>query len=888
MLGLTLREEFQGKRLKGTQIELAGATQQTAESFLKITYPTSDVLKAIEAIGPDKGRPLVLMADRGQGKSHVMAVLHHVLTDGKTTEKWLNNWSRMIDQPSITSIKIRHDMCVISESLHRQHYKYLWDLLFDKHPEGQRFRGRWEARGDKKTEVPDYTLILEMFQSQPTALILDEFQTWYEGLVDTPKLPAKKWAFNFIQILTDIAKEHPELLVLVVSVISGNSDAYLQIHRVNPDTINFKGPSANKDRLKLLLHRLFENREQVPPADIEQLLDVHISEFIKLSNSSSIDADRIRKDFVDTWPYSPSVMRLLEDQVLVATEAQETRDLIKILVDLYKSHGDKSTTITPADFSIEDENSGIAALLESVANTHHRDLREKALRNLEAVKEAVDPRDVPHLSEIISALWIRSLAIDKLSGAEPETLQIDITRSLSIDANQFNVELSHILDNSFNIHRVGNRLVFRQDVNAEARLRAATRNDKLFSDGSDSLQLAKQIRYVFGDTAAQKFQVIVLGKHWYTTPWADVEANEQPDAWDARIPLLVLPECPDNIHPTLGKWLKSYLLRNRNIVRFVIPKSGTENVYSDQELLQLARAVLKADEWRSEDAEYPRLFTKYQTELRNQIKDRFDRFAILQSWNFADPSKCKFHIEAHSEKGSRIPDAIDERINKDLFEPETFEEFILQAASNNSSVGNVIRELKEPRPAGEDCIPWLGEAEIKDNITRLCAAGLIAINLRGLGTLQRKVGEDEQSAWQTMKGKLGTGKHLDETTLMPPQATPASAGAPKPQTPLPTTSPAQPTANVAAAGGDQEEPDPAASLFGTGTTTTATLVPLSSAPTSSLNLIGQVESWGIGPATTVQSLQLDVDSLTGAQLVKLLKNLPDGLTYKLSLDKEES
>ena len=42
MLGLTLREEFRGKRLKGTAIELSndtntGATQIAAKEFLEIT-----------------------------------------------------------------------------------------------------------------------------------------------------------------------------------------------------------------------------------------------------------------------------------------------------------------------------------------------------------------------------------------------------------------------------------------------------------------------------------------------------------------------------------------------------------------------------------------------------------------------------------------------------------------------------------------------------------------------------------------------------------------------------------------------------------------------------------------------------------------------------------
>ena len=86
MLGLTLREEFRGKRLRGTAIELSndqrtGATQIAAKQFLEITYPTHDLLKGIEAIGPKQGRPVVVMGERGLGKSHLMAALYHAVTD---------------------------------------------------------------------------------------------------------------------------------------------------------------------------------------------------------------------------------------------------------------------------------------------------------------------------------------------------------------------------------------------------------------------------------------------------------------------------------------------------------------------------------------------------------------------------------------------------------------------------------------------------------------------------------------------------------------------------------------------------------------------------------------------------------------------------------------
>lgn len=90
MLGLTLREEFRGKRLKGTAIELSndsntGATQVAAKQFLEITYPTHDLLKGVEAVGPDQGRPVVVIGERGLGKSHLMAVTDRV--NGATDDR---------------------------------------------------------------------------------------------------------------------------------------------------------------------------------------------------------------------------------------------------------------------------------------------------------------------------------------------------------------------------------------------------------------------------------------------------------------------------------------------------------------------------------------------------------------------------------------------------------------------------------------------------------------------------------------------------------------------------------------------------------------------------------------------------------------------------------
>lgn len=908
-LGLTLRKEFKDKRLKGTAIELSndqqtGATQIAAKQFLDITYPTHDVLKAIKAIGPNQGCPVAVIGERGQGKSHLMAALYHAVTDPTSIRAWLNAWSTTLDRPDIGEIALRDGMQVIGESLHRQRYKFLWDVLFDNHPHGTYIKGKWEGQGTSKTEIPSDRLLIELLENQPTMLLLDEFQTWYDGLTNTKQYPWKNWAFNFIQILSDIATDRPDLLVLVISVRNGSSDAYQQVHRKNTIPIDFKaGGSAERiqqDRRRMLLHRLFNNRLQIASGTIESLITQHIVESFRLLDVPQAEQDRKRQEFIESWPFSPYLLRLLEEQVLIATDAQETRDLIRILANIYKSRGETVPVLTAADFRLDDDASGIGALLEAVANEYHRTLREKAQQNSISVKEARHDHTIiaPHLQEIISALWLRSIAVGNLAGAEPQMLQLDITRNAPVDTNAFQVELATIVENSFNIHQEGNKLLFREEENPRAKLMAYARNDKLFTDGADQAQLAKQMRYVIGggDDIAKTFRVIALPKSWENNPWILLDETEHPDKWDDRLPILVLPEDVSKLDIRLGQWLKDHLQKRRNTLRFLLPRAGSTNAFMDRDLLILARAEMKAQEWSGQNNEYKKLHKEFETTLRDNLKKRFDRFAVLLNWNFTDPKKCKFSVERLDKQGSQIPEAIQETMVGDLFIPEDFEDLVLEYANNNESVGKFLRELQEPRPAGQDCIPWLGEIAMKERLLRLCSKGKVALNVRGMEYLQVNPGEDEDSAWRRLRPKLSlTGRHLDDVFILLPSAVPATGGsahaappASAPNGPDSTPSPDQPPGHSS---DDSPTPAPAPSqddIFGNSRNGTAkTRTPLSNPATSPLNLIGKIEGWGIGPATRVSDVSIKVTAATGAQLKELLKRLPEGMTFELDLEKED-
>ena len=332
-------------------------------------------------------------------------------------------------------------------------------------------------------------------------------------------------------------------------------------------------------------------------------------------------------------------------------------------------------------------------------------------------------------------------------------------------------------------------------------------------------------------------------------------------------------------------------------MRFVVPRHETTNAFYDRDLIVLARAEMKAQEWSSQSPEYRKLHSKYQNELRDILKRRFNRFAVMKYWNFASPEQCEFHVEQLRETGSKIPTAITEALVSDLFVPEDFYELVQNAASENSSIGKLLRELQEPRPSGRECIPWLGEPDMKERILRACARGKISIDLRGLEYLQAHAAEDEDTAWKRLRSKLSyTGRQLDEIMLLLPSAVPSSGGTAPPEPALPTSGGGQngpdifgggsiPPTNNPQSGGSVPENGQGQIFEGERGTQKESF----SAPaTSPLNLIGKLEGWGIGPATPVSSIQLSATNATGAQIKELLKKLPDGMTFDLSLDKDNS
>lgn len=801
VLGIKLREEFLGATPPKTAIELfkndnSGAAQQDANKILEITYPTFDTRKALTSLTANK--PIVLLGERGQGKSHILAVLHHAVQSPEKVENWAKSWTTKIDDEKFISLSLPKGYTPITETLSNNEYFNLWDLIFKKHPNGQYYRGKFE---NSDHHIPPKSLLEEMFKEHPVVLILDELQTWYDGLVEEKKINGQsvkpqKWAFNFIQNLSEISKSSPEHLIFVVSVRNTGTEAYKQIHRDKPVLVDFSSKSAKSDRKKLILHRLFENRNNVPFDEISNIVSSYAEERCRLiySDKPEVEHEKLKNDVIEAWPFSPELLNLMEDHILMGQAAQETRDLIKILADLFKARSNSNyTIITPADFYVDEEDCGVVSLLDSISSSTGKQekLRDIAIRNLDAVKDA--GVNSAYARSIISSIWLRSLTqeINYIGGTDKE-LHLDITKSTKMDDNAFNAELASIVELSFNIHKEEKinkksvkeeRYSFKQEENPSTKLLAYAKNDKNFEKGDDKDFLVKFIRnYIESTSSASESpsRVIVLDENWQQNPWENKDEQDKPQNWSSIV-LLVMPYANSNPQEILGQWLKDHVPENRNKIRFLIPKHALDSLFDDKNLIITARAIMKAKDWMNQDSKYREFNTKYEKDLKKLIDERYTRFAVLTNWSYQNPKTCKFEIFNHNASGNQIPQKVEEFIINDIFDLSEFAKLIIEKAYKGETVKDIFDTLKEPSPKYEfDTIPYLGEVKIYEKILWVIASSKnpeLSINVRGEWFNRKSANSDStDEIWKFLKRRAyASGKELYSAQISTVQETATSS-----------------------------------------------------------------------------------------------------------------
>ncbi|MBA3936148.1 MAG: hypothetical protein H0X38_01710 [Planctomycetes bacterium] len=901
-----LRPEFRGTQLPETVVHLTGprsAIARPVREFLELTYPTADVVDCLRAVAQGcPARPLVLKGDRGRGKSHLMAVIHHAIEHPAEVEAWAESWARNANIQGLAGLKLTTGFKAITRAINdNDDGMFLWEVLFNHHKYGAFAKVQYEGKKQDAPQ-PSQRIYEEMFTAGPTCLILDEFQTWYEGLPERhgERLP-KNWAFNAIQLLSQIAEQHPEKLMLVVSVRTNNSEAFAQLQRVNPQLVDFGGPSSLEDRRRLLLHRLFTNRGVFTPSQIADQVRAYADERIRLGfgQLSGPDEQSKRDEVVACWPFSPELIDLLEKQILLSQNAQETREAIKILAALCRVRQDGNPLLTPADFHVDGDNDSARSLLTSIAQGEQEKLGEIAAANLRKVIESGE--SVPNARAIISSIWVRSLGSTNQIGGTRRQLQLDTTKIAAIDDNAFRAEMGRLVDHSVNIHaddkaEEQRRLRIGADENPQTKVKAWARNDREWTSGGhypslDVEHLRLTISHLLQPESRElNAQVIVLGPQWRTNPWLDVpDTRQHPSNWD-RPAVIVLPDPPE-IHgastdAVLGVWLKEHVPKHRNWVRFLLPPPSIQpaaGLFADVELRQIARCSYLTSKrcWGITEPAFFDQHAGFDKTLRDRLRLRFARVSCLHRWSFDRPETCGFVSDLIAGEAVRthgdVISAAEAIATENGFDTLVFQQVATTMAGQSKTVGDLLRDLEDPAVTG-DCLPFFGIKHVQERLIDLVVANVIAI--RSGGTWNRAIpGEDAGESKRRLSQALyRTGSEQRSMQLGLPGKIPTAGPMPEPQpTPapdiisLPTPPIGGPQPPAVPPGGPQTPPSP---VPPPGQPAGQRTESRRSPPASKTNLLSWIEQQRDIPAGAPLEASLRLTGVSVIELRKLLQSLP--------------
>jgi len=376
--------------------------------------------------------------------------------------------------------------------------------------------------------------------------------------------------------------------------------------------------------------------------------------------------------------------------------------------------------------------------------------------------------------------------------------------------------------------------------------------------------------------------VIALGSNWRSNPWVDVDDLDKPAKWEFPV-LIVIPEplqTVDGKHiDALGTWLASHVPTRRNTVRFLLPAEGEKGIYCDKELIFNSRcSYLTSIAWH-DDAKYRGLKEEFDKPLRDALKKRFDKFAVLRQWNYQQPDQCVFDMERVTAQGGDIPTAVEKTLVEALFDPSEFQSLVLERAKESYLIGDLLDELTEPPPPDtKDAIPFLGDTATYEQVLKIVALGKIVVNVDGTWVGRLAEHSNDEEALRFVRSKaFRSGTEMRQIQLgLPAAVGGTTVKGPGPQPPVP--SPQHPT-------GDSQPPvtppatpplPPMLPVAG------PTEVRRTDEATTGINLSACFEKWGVDPSAPLNIAKIEFENLTVQQLKQILTRLPS--SFKASME----
>ncbi len=339
---LTPRDEITEGRFQGVlQAHKVGSDEDRLENdphrLLSMTYPSNALQTAFNRVddklkGRDNQGGLTLSGPYGAGKSHGLLTLYHLFNFPKAGQKWLKEWGIELSVPESAFASIL--------STSQTDADRIWEPIF-------RDLGGEDILDDVN-RYPTTDHIEDLVEDEPVAVFFDEIETWWEAFRqsgDSDLLEANEF---FLQNLFEVANDPQRDLFVFVTLLDKSQDFKRILERTSPYSVDLNDTG---DREQIILHRLFETRrEDIDESAVRKIVTQYIEGYSDPIETNELgELQRYEDRMVETYPFHPELLRLLDNLYEAGKERQNVRGAMNVLADTVRRLYEETDLIITCD-----------------------------------------------------------------------------------------------------------------------------------------------------------------------------------------------------------------------------------------------------------------------------------------------------------------------------------------------------------------------------------------------------------------------------------------------------------------------------------------------------------------------------------------------------------
>ena len=314
--------------------------EASAHRIFSITYPSHPLSQAIKAIderltGKRGQGTFIFAGGYGTGKSHCLLTLFHLFASPNVAKAWQERWSLKVRLPEAKRVVLQ-----LMEG-EEGNPEFLWEPIFKTLGKASLLR--------QIRDFPTISQLKDMIGNQPTVIVLDELESWYEAIPD----PVRKTRnLNFLQVLSEVSSDSDCKLIMLTSLYGRNQEI---LGRLGRDQVFIQDLGASEDKADVIRFRLFQS---IDNTKAKRVVEKYVKQYADLKGSLGAvvePIDEYRSRMLRYYPLHPELLDVLFHSFSASRNYQNTRGILYLLSTVLRDSYAERDILLPSDVNPENE-----------------------------------------------------------------------------------------------------------------------------------------------------------------------------------------------------------------------------------------------------------------------------------------------------------------------------------------------------------------------------------------------------------------------------------------------------------------------------------------------------------------------------------------------------